>query len=70
MRKKQRRKEEKSGKYVDVKTVNLFSKKKSDVAVTIYMQKKTKLTKADVKNFNVQYPTLKIKYTKVFHDRF
>ena len=42
----------------------------SDVEVTIYTQKQTKLTKADVKNFNAQYPTLKIKYTKVFHDRF
>ena len=56
--------------YVDVWTLNLLSKKKSDVAVTIYTQKQTKLTKADVKNFNAQYPTLKIKYTKVFHDRF
>ena len=43
---------------------------RSDVAVTIYTQKRTKLTKADVENFNAQYPTLKIKYTKVFHDRF
>ena len=56
--------------YVDVGTLNLLSKKKSDVAVTIYTQKQTKLTKADVKNFNAQYPILKIKYTKVFHDRF
>lgn len=56
--------------YVDVGTLNLLSKKKSDVAVTIYTQKQTKLTKADVKNFNAQYPTLKIKYTKVFHDGF
>jgi len=56
--------------YVDVGTLNLLSKKKSDVAVTIYTQKQTKLTKADVKYFNAQYPTLKIKYTKVFHDRF
>ncbi len=56
--------------YVDVGTLNLLSKKKSDVAVTIYMQKQTKLTKADVKNFNAQYPTLKIKCTKIFHDRF
>ena len=56
--------------YVDVGTLNLLSKKKSDVAVTIYTQKQTKLTKADVKNFNAQYSTLKIKYTKVFHDRF
>ena len=56
--------------YVDVGTLNLLSKKNSDVAVTIYTQKQTKLTKADVKNFNAQYPILKIKYTKVFHDRF
>lgn len=26
--------------------------------------------KADVKNFNAQYPFLKVKYTRVFHDRF
>ena len=56
--------------YVDVGTLNLLSKKKSDVTVTIYTQKQTKLTTADVKNFNAQYPTLKIKYTKSFHDRF
>ena len=56
--------------YVDVGTLNLLSKKKSDVAVTIYTQKQTKLTKADVKNFSAQYPTLKIKYTKVFHVSF
>ena len=56
--------------YVDVGTLNLLSKKKSDVAATIYTQKHTKLTKTDVRNFNAQYPTLKIKYTKAFHDRF
>lgn len=56
--------------YVDVETLNLLSKKKTDVAVTIYTQKQTQLTKADVNKFNSQYPTLKIKYTKVFHDRF
>ena len=56
--------------YVDVGTLNLLSKKKSDVEVTIYTKKQTMLTKADVKNFNAQYPTLKIKYTEVFHDRF
>lgn len=50
--------------------MNLLSKKKSDVVVTIYTQKQTKLTKTDIKNFNAQYPALKIKYTKAFHDRF
>ncbi len=56
--------------YVDIGTLNLLSKKKSDVVVTIYTQKQTKLTKTDIKNFNAQYPALKIKYTKAFHDRF
>ncbi|WP_330582303.1 hypothetical protein [Faecalicatena orotica] len=56
--------------YVDVETLNLFSKKKENVAVTIYTQKRTRLTKTDMQNFNAQYPTLNVKYTNVFHDRF
>ena len=56
--------------YVDVGTLNLLSKKKENVAVTVYTLKRTKLTKTDVENFNAQYPTLEVKYTKVFHDRF
>ncbi len=59
------------GRPIEGQVINrALAKKKSDVAVTIYTQKQTKLTKADIKNFNAQYPTLKIKYTKVFHDRF
>ena len=56
--------------YVDVGTLNLLSKKKADVSVTIYTQKRTKLTKTDAENFNAQYPTLNVKDTKAFHDRF
>ena len=56
--------------YVDVGTLNLLSKKNENVSVTIYTQKRTKLSKTDVENFNAQYPTLEVKYTKVFHDRF
>ncbi|MEY8391154.1 ORF6N domain-containing protein [Lachnospiraceae bacterium 45-W7] len=56
--------------YVDVGTLNLLSKKNQNVAVTVYTLKRTKLTKTDVENFNAQYPTLEVKYTKVFHDRF
>lgn len=56
--------------YVDIGTLNLLSKKKAGVSVTIYTQKQTKLTKADIKKFNEQYPPLKIQYTKAFHDRF
>lgn len=56
--------------YVDVGTLNLLSKKNENVSVTIYTQKRTRLTKTDVENFNAQYPTLEVKYTNVFHDRF
>ena len=36
----------------------------------MYTAKKTKLSETDVNNFNQQYPTLEMKYTSVFHDRF
>ena len=56
--------------YVDVGTLNLLAKKKTNVPVIIYTQDRTKLTKADAVKFNAQYPTLVVKYTQVFHDRF
>ena len=56
--------------YVDVGTLNLLSKKKDNVNVTVYTLKRTKLSKTDVDNFNMQYPTLDVKYTNVFHVRF
>ena len=56
--------------YVDIGTLNLLSKKKGNVEVTIYTQKHTRLSQADAENFNAQYPSLKVEYTKAFHDRF
>ncbi len=56
--------------YVDVDTLNILAKKKRNVNVCIYTVKQTKLTAADVKCFNMQYPKLEVKYTGVFHDRF
>ena len=56
--------------YVDIGTLNLLSKKNENVTVTIYTQNRTRLTKADAENFNAQYPTLEVKYTSAFHDRF
>ncbi len=56
--------------YVDIDTLNLLSKKKANVAVTIYTHPKTSPTKTDVRNFNAQYPVLTLKHTSVFHDRF
>lgn len=56
--------------YVDVGTLNILSKKQTDVEVTIYTLSRTRLSEADVNNFNQQYPKLEVKYTEVFHDRF
>ena len=56
--------------YVDVDTLNLLAKKNDDVDVKIYTYASTRLTNADVANFNAQYPTLTAKKTQVVHDRF
>lgn len=56
--------------YVDVGTLNILAKKKSDVEVIVYTVRRTRLSESDVNNFNQQYPTLEVKYTGVFHDRF
>lgn len=56
--------------YVDVGTLNILAKKKADVEIIVYTVRRTRLSEADVNNFNQQYPTLEVKYTGVFHDRF
>lgn len=56
--------------YVDVGTLNILAKKKADVEVVVYTMKRTELSEIDIKNFNQQYPILKVKYTGLFHDRF
>ena len=56
--------------YVDISTLNILAKKKQGVNVIVYTAKKTKLSKEDADNFNRQYPTLAVKHTEAFHDRF
>lgn len=56
--------------YVDVGTLNILSKKKVGVDVTVYTVRKTRLSSQDIDNFNTQYPNLTVNYTGVFHDRF
>lgn len=56
--------------YVDVNTLNILAKKNSGVDVKIYTYTSAKLTNTDAANFNAQYPTLTVKKTQVFHDRF
>ena len=56
--------------YVDIDTLNILAKKKSGVNVKIFTYSGSKLTQKDIANFNAQYPTLTVKKTQVFHDRF
>ena len=56
--------------YVDIGTLNILAKKRENVKVHLYTVKKTRLSGADVNNFNEQYPSLEIHYTSEFHDRF
>lgn len=56
--------------YVDIGTLNLLAKKQTNVAVEIHTLSNTKLTAADIAKFNSQYPTLTVKHSNAFHDRF
>lgn len=56
--------------YVDIDTLNIISKKKKGINAVIYTMKRAKLSEKDINNFNQQYPTLTVHYTKEFHDRF
>lgn len=56
--------------YVDIGTLNLLAKKQTNVAVEIHTLSNTKLSAADIAKFNSQYPTLTVKHSNAFHDRF
>ncbi len=56
--------------YVDTGTLNILAKKGPGVAVTVWTHPKTNLTERDVTTFSAQYPTLMVKHTTSFHDRF
>lgn len=56
--------------YIDIITLNVLSKKNAGVAVFAYTLPNAKITAKDIANFNAQYPTLTVKKTAAFHDRF
>ena len=56
--------------YIDETVLDLFTKKKKNVKVTILTNKTTKTISLDVKKFNQQYPALEIKEFNFSHDRF
>ena len=55
---------------MDITTLNILAKKKSDVNICIYTLPNARLTTQDIVNFNAQYPKLEVKRTPAFHDRF
>ncbi len=55
---------------VSVDTLNILAKKKDGVKVDIYTTKKSKLSKNDIKKFNLQYHNLSVHLIDTFHDRF
>ena len=57
--------------YVDKVTLDILTKKKVNVIVLLITDKnKIRLTDTDVNKFNSEYPTLRIKHSNIFHDRF
>ena len=57
--------------YVDTGTLDLLSKKKTGVSVSLITSKKgCKLTAKEISVFNSQYGNLAIKFSDEFHDRF
>ena len=56
--------------YVDTGTLNILAKKQPGVSVTVWTHPRTSLTARDAATFNAQYPTLEVRHTTSFHDRF
>ena len=56
--------------YVDRKTLDLLSKKKTGIPVEIHTSKNSQLTEKEMSDFRNQYGPLIIKPTNEFHDRF
>ncbi len=56
--------------YIDDTVLDLFTKRKNNVAVTILTKKITKALALDLNKFNSQYPVIEVKEFKDSHDRF
>ena len=64
--------------WATAETLDLFSKKRKGVKVTIFTSEHydkkhvphPKISPADVVTFNAQYPQLAVRYNETFHDRF
>ncbi len=55
--------------YIDKSILDMLVYKKENVSIELVTSSHY-LTKTDINKFNKQYPSLKIKYSNIFHDRF
>jgi hypothetical protein len=56
--------------FIDDSVLTLFTKRKKNVALTIFTREISKQLKLDVKKHNAQYPPIDVKEFKDSHDRF
>lgn len=56
--------------YIDVITLNILAKKNVGIDVFAYTLPSARISAQDINSFNAQYPTLTVKRTTAFHDRF
>lgn len=56
--------------YANNQTLDLLSKKKRDVLITLITHPKTSLTQTDIDSFNKQFTNLQLYESKSFHDRY
>ncbi len=56
--------------FIDDTTLDLFSKRKKDVTVTIYTKSISSTLASDIKKYNEQYPAVVVKELNNVHDRF
>jgi len=56
--------------YIDESVLQLFTKRKSNVHVTIFTKRITKILEQDLEKHNTQYPKVEIKKFSKAHDRF
>ncbi|MGX8850663.1 ORF6N domain-containing protein [Amedibacillus sp. YH-ame10] len=58
--------------YINIDTLNLLKYKQENVDITIFTSNKAepRLSKTEVKKFNIQYPSLSLKFAPNIHDRF
>ena len=57
--------------YVDRRTLDMLSRKKAGVSVLMFTSASgNRITEKEISDFNAQYPSLEVRMTDEFHDRF